>query len=105
MLIAPVSVATSMIAVAPCFDGVGEAVGEDEAALGVRVDHLDRLAEHRLEHVAGLDRGAAGHVLGRGHDADDVDAGLELGDGAHGGDHRGAAGHVALHLAHVLRRA
>ena len=43
-MIAPVSVARSTIRSAPSADRVGEAVGEDQAALGVGVVDLDRLA-------------------------------------------------------------
>ena len=45
--------------------GVGDAVGEHEAALGVGVVDLDGRAVERADDVAGLDRGAAREVLGR----------------------------------------
>ena len=83
--------------------GVGEGVGEDEAALGVGVVDLDRLAVHRGDDVAGLHRASARHVLGRGHDSRDPDRKPESGDGAERLDHRGAAGHVELHLVHLCR--
>ena len=53
-------------------------------------------------HVAGLLGLAVGHVFGRADDADDADFGLEQGNGAHGADHGCAAGHVVLHLLHVV---
>ena len=82
--------------------GVVEAVGEDEAAFGVGVDDLDGLAGHGGDDVAGFEGVAVGHVFGGADDADDADGGLELGDGAHGADHGGGAGHVVLHLVHVV---
>ena len=81
-------------------DRVGEGVGEDQPALGVGVVHLDRLAVELGDDVAGLDRGAAGHVLGGGDDREDVDRQLELGDRGDGLEHRGCPGHVHLHLLH-----
>ena len=61
-------------------DRVGEGVGEDQAALGVGVVDLDRLAVVLGDDVAGLDRGPGRHVLGRGDHGDHVDRQLELGD-------------------------
>ena len=52
--------------------------------------------------VAGFLRLAVGHVLGRADDADDADLRLEQRNGAHGADHRCTAGHVVLHLLHVV---
>ena len=52
MLIAPVSVAKSTMCVAPSLRAYQSSVGEDEPALGVGVDDLDRLAVHRAEDVA-----------------------------------------------------
>ena len=60
------------------------------------------LAGHRDLDVARLLRFAAGHVFGGADDADDAHLGLEQRDGAHGADHRGAAGHVVLHLFHAV---
>ncbi len=87
--------------------GVGEAVGEDEAAFGVGVDDLDGFSGlvtegHGGLNVAGLLGFAVGHVLSGADDADDANARLEQGDGAHGADHGSAAGHVVLHLLHVV---
>ena len=45
---------------------VDERVGEHEAALGVRVRDLDRLAVRGGEDVAGAEAAAAHDVLGRG---------------------------------------
>ena len=43
-----------------------------------------------------------GHVFCRADNGDDLHLRLESGDGAHGSDHGGAAGHVVLHLLHAL---
>ncbi len=82
--------------------GVVQAVGQDEAAFGVGVQDLDGLAGHGGDDVAGFEGQAVGHVLAGADDAEDADVGLELGDGAHAGDHGGGAGHVVLHLVHVV---
>jgi len=68
--------------------GVVQAVGQDEASFGVGVHDLDGLAGHGGDDVSGFEGLAIGHVLARAHNADDADVGLELGDGAHGSDHR-----------------
>ena len=87
---------------------VGETVGQDEAALGVGVDDVDGLAGpvggygHCGHHVAGFVGFAVGHVLCGADDGDDAHFGLEQGDGAHGAEHGRAAGHVVLHLLHVV---
>ena len=81
---------------------VVQAVGEHEPALGVGVQNFDGLAGHCGEDVAGLVGAAGGHVLAGADDADDAHGGLEQRDGAHGAKHRGGAGHVVLHLVHVV---
>ena len=83
-------------AVGPC---VPERVGEDQAALGVRVRHLDGQPRGGVDDVRRPDRVGPDHVLADGEDPDHVDRQAELGDRAHRGEHRRAAGHVAL-LAH-----
>jgi hypothetical protein len=82
---------------------VGQGVGEHEASFGVRVDHLDRLAVHRCEDVAGAEGAAADGILGGADDADHAERDLELGERAEGRDHRAASGHVGLHVLHVVR--
>ena len=54
-------------------DGVAQGVGQDQPALGVGVQDLDGLAVAHGEHVAQLHGPAAGHVLGQGQVADEVD--------------------------------
>ena len=55
-------------------------------------------------HVAGAQRVAADGVLGGGDQPGDPDRAADGGEGAHHGDHDGAAGHVALHVDHRLGR-
>ena len=77
---------------------VHDAVGEHEAALGVGVQDLDRLAVHGVDHVAGLGGGAARHILGAGRHGRHVHGRPQAGDRLHGPEYRGGAGHVGLHL-------
>ncbi len=51
----------------------GDAVAEDQPALGVGVQHFDGLARHRSDDVARLGRAAARHVLAGRDDPDHVD--------------------------------
>ena len=81
---------------------VPERVGEDQPALGVRVRHLDGEAGGGRDHVRRPDRVGADHVLAGREDAEDGERQPELGDRAERGEHRRAAGHVAL-LAHDVR--
>src|SRR5215469_18419771 len=83
---------------------VVHAVGEDEAAFGVGVEHFDRFAGHGGLDVAGFLGFAAGHVFGGGNDADYFYGRLQRGDSTHDADHGGAAGHVVLHFFHALGR-
>ena len=52
--------------------GIGQGVGQDEAALGVGVEDLDGLAIHGQQHISRLVGAAAGHVLCGRHQSDDV---------------------------------
>ena len=76
----PVRVATSMITSGSCSTARHQAVGEDQPALGVGVEHLDGLAAVHREHVAGPHRGAGDHVLGQAGVRRDRDRQPELGD-------------------------
>ena len=83
-------------------NGVGERIGQDQAAFGVGIVDLDGLAVARADDVARPLGMSSRRVFTGGNDAYDVDGGAERGDGAEGaGDGRGAA-HVELHLVHVL---
>ena len=81
---------------------VVQAVGEDEAALGVGVHNFDGLAGHGSDHVAGTKRLSVGHVFRGANDGEYAHGGLQLRDGAHGADHGSGSGHVVLHLVHVV---
>ena len=81
--------------------GVGQRIAQDQPALGVGVEDLDRLSRHARHDVAGLRRAAGRHVLAGGHEADHVDLRLQLGDRAQHAEHAGGAAHVELHLVHV----
>ena len=102
-MIAPVSVARSTMPLRALLDGVAERVGQDQAALGVGVVHLDRLAVHRGDDVARLHRVPLGMFSVDGTTAVSVRGSPSVGDRAHGLDHRGAARHVELHLLHLRR--
>src|SRR5699024_8182536 len=60
--------------------GVGEGIGEHQAALGVGVRDLDPLAAAHREHVAGTLRRRPGHVLGQRQPGGDPDRQTEIGD-------------------------
>src|SRR6202167_4758311 len=84
------------------FAGVEDAVGQDHAAFRVGIDDFDGFAGHGDLDVAGFLSAAAGHVFRGGDHGDHRDCGLEVGDGAHGAEHGGAAAHVVLHFFHVV---
>ena len=101
---APVSVATSTRCVAPscrAYQSASPRISRPSASVLITSTVLPDRAP---QHVAGLHRAAAGHVLGRRHDADDADRRLQQRDRAQRGDHGGAAGHVVLHPLHAVGR-
>ncbi len=81
--------------------GEREAIGEDEATLGVGVEHLDGLAVSGDEHVVGLGGTAARHVLGHRRDGRHLDGELQASYEAEGREHDRRAGHVGLHRDHA----
>ena len=81
--------------------GVPERVGEHEPALGVGVEHLDGLARHGGDDVAGPLGGAGGHVLDQPGDADRVAFRLAPGQRLHQADYDAGAAHVPLHVFHA----
>ena len=87
---------------------VGQPIGQHKPAFGVGVNDFDGFSRliggkrHRGLHVAGFLRGAGGHVFRGANDGDHAHARLEQRDGAHCADHRRAAGHVVLHLLHIV---
>ena len=99
---APVSVARSIDRVGLVLRlRVVQRVGEHDAALGVGVQHLDRLARRRGDDVARPVGGAARHVLGGADHADHVQGQLEQRARAQHADHGRGARHVVLHLVHA----
>ena len=48
---------------------VGQGVGQNQAAFGIGIDHLDGLAGHGGDDIAGPLRAAAGHVFDAGDEA------------------------------------
>ncbi len=90
--------------------GVGNAVGQDEAAFGIGVDDLDGLAgtsEDRDMAVCtspGFCAVPEGMFSAAQTMAMTADFGLEQRDGAHGCNHGSAAGHIVLHLLHIVGR-
>ena len=92
-------------------DGVGpglrrqaQAVGQDQAALGVGVEDLDGGAAADREHVADPDGVGSDHVLDQGQVAGDLHLGAQGAQCAHGADDGGGAAHVAVHALHALAR-
>ena len=82
--------------------GPGHRVGEDQPALGIGVRDLDGHPVHRLHHVAGALRVAAGHVLDHRRDGHERRLGRQPGDRPGRGDHRRGAGLVVLHVPHPI---
>ena len=74
--------------------GIGQHVTEQQPAFGVIGSHLDGLAGHRSHHVAGSAAMAAGHVLGRGDQADDVERQTKPGDRAQRAEHAAGTAHA-----------
>ena len=99
---APVSVARLITALGlkrSC--DVPKAVGEHHAALGIGVQHLDRLPRHGGHDVARTLRGPARHVLDETDDADGVNLRLARRKLVHQPDDASRSRHVALHLLHA----
>ena len=71
--------------------GVGQRVGEDEPALGVGVEHLDRAAAVLRDHVAGPVGRRARQVLGGGDQAGHPRAYVQIAQRGHDRDHGTAA--------------
>jgi hypothetical protein len=84
--------------------GVGQRIAQDEAAFGVGIQDLDRLARHADDDVARLDGRAARHVLAGRDDADQVQLRLQRRDRVQRAEHARGAAHVELHLVHLASR-
>jgi len=83
---------------------VRQCVGEHQPTLGVGVDHLDRLAVHRLHYIAGARRRAARHVFDEAKQAAHALPDAEPRDRRDRPEHRRRAGHVVFHFFHRPRR-
>ena len=83
---------------------VRQRVGEDQAAFGVGVDHLDGFARHGAQDVAGLDGRAARQILRRWHQANHAARVVQSRQCLHGSQDRSAARHVHFHVFHAARR-
>ena len=80
---------------------IGQRVAQDQPALGVGVQDLDRLPGKRGDHVAWPAGVAARHVLAGRRHADHVDRRLHRGQRAYRAENARGARHVELHLVHL----
>ena len=85
----------------PVFLGIDQSIAQGKAAFRIGVLNFNRVAVGSTHHVAGAHGAAIGHVFGAGHKADDTPGCVFLRQSRNSGQHRGSAGHVALHLVHV----
>ena len=81
-------------------DGVGHPVGQDETALSVGVAHLNGLARHGSDNVAGDIAVGGDAVFHRGDDGGDIHRNVVGGQGQHRPPHSGSACHVPLDALH-----
>ena len=84
--------------------GVAQAVAENQATLGVGVDHLDCLAVHGRHDVTGLGGVVGGHVFRGDDDAMHLDVHVQVGECMKHTHDSSAARHVKLHLIHAGAR-
>ena len=82
--------------------GVGERVGQDQAAFRVGVQHLDGAAAEMRDDIPRTQRRPGRHVLRRGHQPGHPRLDPEPGQSGHDRDHDRAAGHVGLHQLHAI---
>jgi hypothetical protein len=80
-----------------------ERVGQDQASLGIGVEHLDRLAVAGPQHVADARGVTAEHVVGQRQVRRDLHLRRHDRDEGHGPEDRGRARHVGLHRLHARR--
>ena len=83
------------------FNGVGQRVGQYQAAFGIGVNHFNRFARIRANHVAGFGGIAIHAVLGCRNYADQMHGQLQFGRQFHDAQHRRRTAHVAFHLVHI----
>ena len=84
--------------------GPGHHVAQHQPALGVGVEHLDRLPAHRRHDVTGTLGIAVGHVLDEAEDADGVHLGLAGRKHMHQPGDGSSTAHVTLHVLHAACR-
>ena len=84
--------------------GIGQRVAQDQASLGVGIEHLDRLPGHAGNDVSRFGRGAAGHVFTGRNESDDIELELHFRAGAQRAKHACGAAHVEFHFIHFRRR-
>lgn len=84
-------------------DGVVDGVYQREPSFRIGIDHLDGLAVHAADEVAGVVGFAGDHVFAGSHDAHDIYLEFEAAGGDHGSDHCSCSGHIAIHRHHTLR--
>ncbi len=78
-----------------------ERIAQYQPALGIGVEHLDRLSRHRRDDIAGALRIAVGHVFDEPADPDDVRLGLARSERAHCARYRRGTAHVPFHVFHA----
>ena len=86
------------------FHGIRQGIGENQTALGVGVDYLDRFARHGAQNVAGFHGGAARQVLRGRYQAHHAAGIIQARQRLHGSEHRSTARHVHLHVFHAACR-
>ena len=82
--------------------GVGQGIAQHQAAFRVGVEDFHGLPAHGGDDVARAGGAAAGHVLGAGQQAHQIDRQLQFQHGFQGAEHAGGAAHVVLHLIHAF---
>jgi len=88
--------------VAPSWRRVPQGRREDEAALGVRVEHLDGFPFRAAHHVAGRMARPPGMFSTSGTTPTTATSGLSAAMAFMAAKHGGSAGHVGLHEVHPV---
>ena len=101
---APVSVAMSITACGLEALGIGQRVAQDQAAFGVGVEDLHRLARHAGDDVARAGGRPPGMFSHAGITPITLTGAFMPAERADGAEHLAGAAHVELHLVHFGRR-
>ena len=80
---------------------ISQAVAQDQAPLGVRVEDFYGLAGKRSYDVAGAGGGTGGHIFDQTDDADDIQVQFLLCGGLERGDDDRGTGHILFHIPHA----